>query len=665
MANNYKFPGVYSNINDLSTVVSINATTACAYVGEAEFGPVFKPTLLTSLSDYMSRFGTLSSKLYGYAGYSLAIASETIPEHYFVRVVPTGDGENDARWASVGVLEAHSSLKESNLAKEGFSYSKITELEEKRDAGYPIDIFNDDRDNAMVIVASNPNNRNFLIGIEDTTVNTNKTYAINKYTCDPQLSDESGESSTIVTAEVPAAFIEDYKLEVGEPILTSRMGNDALNGTFIINELDKENNKLKFTVRGYIETPEDKLTQKARMCRYPDSAETSFSITVYEKNGKTISALENFDVCTLFPAMDSYGNSTFVEDVINSKSNYIQVFANPNFDESDEYFAPRFYTSSGNVLTEADLLPLEHGNSGTWGTDTDRKYKDLVQGWEQFRDRTQVSVSLLMNCGYVTTEHLEYQAKMLEIAEDRRDCFCIFDVPMNQTEFEDLRDWRFDEQVFTSYRAANCAPWVKAYDSIQGRSNFIMCPSAYMAKIMGTNDPWKAPAGLNRGVLSSGTISPTGLTQNYNSIQGGILYADKQINCIVKDAAAGYVMWGQKTLQSKASAMDRINVARTVIYIETILRDAVRYHLFENNTTYERTQITLQLNSFLNTILSANGIQKFKVKCDSENNTAAVIAQNQLVIDVYLWPSYCAEVITLNLNVEGSDVSVSVSSSSN
>ena len=106
MANNYKFPGVYSNINDLSTVVSINATTACAYVGEAEFGPVFKPTLLTSLSDYMSRFGTLSSK-YGYAGYSLAIASETIPEHYFVRVVPTVNNENDARLASVGVLEAH------------------------------------------------------------------------------------------------------------------------------------------------------------------------------------------------------------------------------------------------------------------------------------------------------------------------------------------------------------------------------------------------------------------------------------------------------------------------------------------------------------------------------------------------------------------------------
>ena len=58
------------------------------------------------------------------------------------------------------------------------------------------------------------------------------------------------------------------------------MGNDALNGTFIIGELDKENNKIKFTVRGYIETPEAKLTQEARMCRYPDSAETSFSITV-------------------------------------------------------------------------------------------------------------------------------------------------------------------------------------------------------------------------------------------------------------------------------------------------------------------------------------------------------------------------------------------------
>ena len=133
------------------------------------------------------------------------------------------------------------------------------------------------------------------------------------------------------------------------------------------------------------------------------------------------------------------------------------------------------------------------------------------------------------------------------------------------------------------------------------------------------------------------------------------------MNCLIRDAAVGYVNWGQRTLQKKPSALDRINVARTVIYIETVLRDAARWHLFENNTAYERMQITLQFTSFLNTILSAEGIQRFQVICDESNNIPAVIANNQLVVDIYLWPSYTAEVIILNTNVMGADTSVNIS----
>ena len=72
----YKFPDIYPSIRDLSGVVADNVSTVCAYVGEAEYGPVLKPTLLTSLQDYTDKFGAVSSK-YGYAGYSLAVAAET------------------------------------------------------------------------------------------------------------------------------------------------------------------------------------------------------------------------------------------------------------------------------------------------------------------------------------------------------------------------------------------------------------------------------------------------------------------------------------------------------------------------------------------------------------------------------------------------------------
>lgn len=249
---------------------------------------------------------------------------------------------------------------------------------------------------------------------------------------------------------------------------------------------------------------------------------------------------------------------------------------------------------------------------------------------------------------------------MLEVAEYRRDCFCLFDIPQSMTDSEDAIDWRKNTQGFNSYRGAISAPWVKTYDSIQGKSNFLMCPSAYVAKLIGGNNPWLAPAGLNRGILSSAAVSPTGLTQYYDETIGGSLY-DEQINCIIRNPGAGYVNWGQKTLQQKPSALDRINVARTVIYIETTLRDAARYHLFENNTPFNRMQVTLQFNQFLDQILSADGISAYQVICDESNNTDYVRQNNQMVIDVYLWPVYTSEFIKLNTVVMGADASINVS----
>lgn len=669
MANNYRFPGVYASINDLSGIVNINATTSCAYVGQAEFGPVLKPTLVTSLSEFVSRFGSLNSK-YGYAGYSLAVASETIPEHRFVRVVPVGDPtkeeherKNDAKWAAGSIkldgLEKEDPEDEStshpdphDLGFGGYFYEIIDAAENSRDAGSPTGLFNttdyEDVETAMIFAATDPNGRRFRVTTADSTINVNKTYAIQNVELE-QIENDS--KKYIVTLTVEDINILKDVTEGGK-IAVKRMSNSGLNGTFVLTSVKQSEGavELEFIASLNLNNDERILFNNARVGAYPEDKDTTFSVTVEEVFGTSRVVLETFEFCTLFPAKDSYGNSMFVEDVINGYSKYIQVFANTNILEGEDYVRPANKS-----------IELTGGNSGKWEDPSDM-YKDLCNAWELFRDRSQVPASILMNCGYVTKNDVSYQEKMLEIAEYRRDCFCLFDVPMTETEYEHLIDWRDSKQAFDSYRGANCGPWVKAYDSVQGRSNFMMCPSAYVAKLMGTNDPWLAPAGLNRGVLSSSIVSPTGLSQYYNDTQGGNLYTDEQINCIIRDPSVGYVNWGQRTLQRKSSSMDRINVARTVIYIETILRDAARFHLFENNTAYERTQITLQFNSFLNSILSAEGIQRFVVQCDGENNPPSVVERNQLVIDVYLWPSYCAEVICLNVNVEGADISVQLSS---
>ena len=653
----YRFPGVFASIRDQSGVVANNTINSAAYVGESEYGPVFKPTLLATLQDYTDRFGKLNSR-YGYAGYSLAVAAETINQHYFVRVVPTGDPEssnrsNDATWAAATILNKKSKVKAP--VSTGYYYEEIKAAETARDAGLNSGLFKEsDLDSAFKIVATNPNNRDFYITIADSTINENRAYAVTAKTVLVINEESSADDTTTVTVTVPA---DDFKdLLVDDQIVVSRMKNSALNGTFAVTAItpsDKNNIKLSYIVDGAQELL-DHGDANARVGLYPADNQTTFSVSVAEKVGRVITTLETFEYCTLYNAQDNYGNSTFLEDVINGSSNYIQVFVNKNYTDDD----PDAIVIPQNVSN----VRLTGGKSGTWANAGD-KYKALCDAWELFRDRSQTTVSLLMNSGYVLKGNVSYQAKMLEIAEARRDCFCLFDIPMTETAYEDAVDWRRNIQGFNTYRAALSSPWVKTYDSVQGRANFVMCPSAYIAKIMGAYDPWQAPAGLNRGVLGSSTVSPTGLTQYYNDTQGGNLYTDNQINCIIRNTASGYVNWGQRTLQAKPSALDRINVARTVIYIETVLRDAALWHVFENNTAYERMQITLQFNAFLDQVLSSEGIQAYRVICDESNNTPQVIANNQLKIDIILWPTYTSEYIIITSTVAGADTSVTVSTS--
>ena len=536
-----------------------------------------------------------------------------------------------------------------------YYYEVIKAAETARDAGLNSGLFEEsDLDSAFKIVATNPNNRDFYITIADSTINENRAYAVTAKTVLVTNEESSAEDTTTVTVTVPA---DDFKdLVVDDQIVVSRMKNSALNGTFAVTAItpsDNNNIKLSYIVDGAQELL-DHGDANARVGLYPADNQTTFSVSVAEKVGRVITTLETFEYCTLYNAQDNYGNSTFLEDVINGSSNYIQVFVNKNYTDDD----PDAIVIPQNVSN----VRLTGGKSGTWANAGD-KYKALCDAWELFRDRSQTTVSLLMNSGYVLKGNVSYQAKMLEIAEARRDCFCLFDIPMTETAYEDAVDWRRNIQGFNTYRAALSSPWVKTYDSVQGRANFVMCPSAYIAKIMGAYDPWQAPAGLNRGVLGSSTVSPTGLTQYYNDTQGGNLYTDNQINCIIRNTASGYVNWGQRTLQAKPSALDRINVARTVIYIETVLRDAALWHVFENNTAYERMQITLQFNAFLDQVLSSEGIQAYRVICDESNNTPQVIANNQLKIDIILWPTYTSEYIIITSTVAGADTSVTVSTS--
>lgn len=670
---NYKWPNVYPTIKDLSGVVATNSVTSCAYVGEAEFGPINQPTFLSTLKDYTNVFGALNSAKYGYAGYSLAVASESINSHYFVRVVKAGEADNhekdDAMYGSVSIPVKDGGESGEDAPKvetAGWYVEEVKSAVDKEDAS---GLFKDD-DHALIFVASDPNNLKVAVRLTDSTINENRAYGFSSLTYAPSNGIASNEYLATITG-VDTRVMEGLKegdcIEISLPKASTKIKRNQ-SGVYTVesvnnpeesgDESDVPSLTFIYTAQkdenGAFDEPED--LDAGKVSKFPAPAERTIQVEVLQTIGRITTVVETFQYCTLYQAKDNYGNSMFIEDVINGSSDYIMVYANPTLlkeAEKDETVVE--------VETTGEVYFLEGGQSGGKPSQ-----KELNDAWDLFKDRTQTSVSLLMNSGYVTAEDVSYQNKMIEVAEYRRDCFCLLDIPMTEVEYDDAIDWRKNTLGSTSYRAAVSAPWVRTYDSVQGRANFVMCPSAFLAKLMGAaGDPWHAPAGPNRGIISSSTVSPTGLTQMYDPEVGGMLYADNQINCIIRDAVAGYVNWGQRTLQAKPSALDRINVARTVIYIETILRDAARWHLFENNTPYERMQITLQFSSFLDSILAADGIAAYQVICDNSNNTPLVIQNNQLVIDIILTPVYAAESIILNTTITGADASVTVSSTAN
>lgn len=716
------FPGVYPTITDLSQVVTANSVTSCAYVGEAEFGPINTPTLITNKKGYVDRFGEIKSK-YGYMGYSLAVAADSIGQHYVVRVV----NEETARYGVANIpLTGKSEVK----PDEGLKISDVESAD--KDSGYLFKTVTEqsvtyDKDNAFKIVSQNPNNKDIRVEIEDSTINTNKQYRSLKTTiANNQVKATISEEGTIeegdtIIVTCPQWTMVDpqdqsdqpYKKEftvssiaktyyftpsvtaggsnyvVGDILTltgaTLSTGSDlqcevtaveggVVKSVKVLTGSDYDNvtaataagfettyegagsgctiaiyNSVKSNVVVYAdteahspETPDD-----LRILKYPSKDETTFSVTVLEVKNKKPETVETFPYVTLFDAKDQYGNSIFVEDVINGRSTYIKIYANPNIINDEE---------TPNPIPVFGTYKVDYATSGN-----SPEMSELVKAWDLFLDRTQTTVTLLMNCGYINEAENSYQQAMLKVAEKRRDCFCLFDVPSTATESDLVLDWRKNSNGMNTYRGAVFTPWVKSYDSENGKRNFNMCPSAYIAKIMGASGkPWIAAAGPNRGYYTSSVVSPTGLTSYYDEDTGGVLYQN-QLNCGIKDIA-GYANWGQKTLQMKPSALDRINVARTVIYIETTLRDAARYHLFENNTAFERMQITLQFNQFLDEVLNGGGLTRYQVVCDDSNNTPYIIQNNQLVIDIYLWPVYTTEFIALNTIVMGADAEITISS---
>jgi phage tail sheath protein FI len=160
------------------------------------------------------------------------------------------------------------------------------------------------------------------------------------------------------------------------------------------------------------------------------------------------------------------------------------------------------------------------------------------------------------------------------------------------------------------------------------------------------SEPWFAPAGINRGGLSNVIRAEQKLPQSSrDSLYSG------NVNPIATFPGTGVVVYGQKTLQKQASALDRVNVRRLLIALKSYISQVANNLVFEQNTIATRNQFLSQVNPFLESVQQRQGLYAFKVIMDDSNNTADVIDRNQLVGQIYIQPTKTAEFIYLDFNI--------------
>lgn len=243
----------------------------------------------------------------------------------------------------------------------------------------------------------------------------------------------------------------------------------------------------------------------------------------------------------------------------------------------------------------------------------------------------------------------------------RRDCMFIADplknifVQNGQKVLSD-KSKNFSQHVYWPLRnlfssanssyAATYGNWVKVYDNNLGASTWLPF-SGFQANIMAKLDsalyPWFAPAGLNNGVIRGITDIAVSPTQK----QRDLLY-QASINPVVLFPGDGFVTWGQKTLQRKPSAFDRINVRRLFLVLEKATKSIMRYFVFEPNTVFTRTRVTNVLDPIFQVPLNNEGIYEYLIVCDERNNTPAVIDNNELKVGIYIKSVRTAEYILVD-----------------
>ena len=303
-----------------------------------------------------------------------------------------------------------------------------------------------------------------------------------------------------------------------------------------------------------------------------------------------------------------------------------------------------FYNASGDLNPGANFFG-NINSTNTQGLDPSTDYANIISVLEN-TDDYQFNIISAPGLVYELTNHGTQIDSIISLAETRGDCIAVVDL----VEYNDTVSGATTQaaSLNSSYAAAYW-PWLQM-QSATGKNEWVpasvVIPGVY-AFTDNSSAPWFAPAGLVRGGITGVIQAERRLTRT----QRDTLYSNK-VNPIASFPGQGISVFGQKTLQTKASALDRVNVRRLLIELKKFIGDQAKTLVFEQNTITTRNRFLATVNPYLESVVQRQGLYAYRVVMDDTNNTADVVDRNQLIGQIFIQPAKTAEFIILDFTIE-------------
>jgi phage tail sheath protein FI len=386
-------------------------------------------------------------------------------------------------------------------------------------------------------------------------------------------------------------------------------------------------------------------------------------------NNKNI--LESFNGVNLDPNSDRFISLVIGDQKLSYNSTNIQMELSGSYPNNSRYVrvksvnypTPTYLDSNGNISNNlySGSLPANGSGSFTSATGTvaanvgSSMYENIsatTQGLVAadytnmvalFGNREAYQFNVLFTPGITNNLHPGVVSNIITNTQNRGDNLYVLDlIDYSGTVASTI----VQAQTRNTSYAASYWPWVRIIDPATGKQVWVPA-STVIPGVYAFNDkvsaPWFAPAGMNRGGLSTVLQAQFKLTQANKDL----LYSNN-INPLATFPKKGVVVFGQKTLQKEQSALDRVNVRRLLIELKNYIRQIADTFVFEQNTQTTLQSFKGRVTPFLEKIQQKQGLYAFKIIIDESNNGPAVIDQNQLIGQIYIQPTRTAEFISLD-----------------